>query len=253
LVKTVRKAFALLDTFTVDVQTQGVTEIATKLGTSKSSAHALLAALKDAGYVIHDPETRKYSLGFKPLEMAARIRHKRDVRDLCLPIMRELSKTCHEDIAWNILVEGRRVCTMLVESQYFVRQFVPIGKALPLHCSAAGKVLMAYLPQDQIDAIAQRYGLPRFTPHTITDRTILLRELELVRQRGYAESREEFGKDAAALAFPVFSVTENVVAALSIQSTVTRLTHETRKTLVQRGQQAAKQVSTLLKEVGLQG
>ncbi|MBW1973760.1 MAG: IclR family transcriptional regulator, partial [Deltaproteobacteria bacterium] len=223
--KTVRKALAILNSFTQDVKPLGVTEIAKKLGIHKSSSHALLAALKDEGYVVFDPETRKYYLGFKILELARKISYKRDLRDLSLPIMQELSKRCDEDVALNILVEGKRVCISLVESRYFVRQFVPLGKALPLHCSAAGKVLMAYLSQKEIEAIIKNYGLPAFTPNTITEKDRLIKELKKVKEKGYGESREEYGKDAAALAFPIFDSKGKVVASLSIQSTVNRLTN----------------------------
>jgi len=246
--KTVKKALAVLDSFTPDIQSQGVTEIASKLSMPKSTIHALLATLREEGYIIYDPVVKKYSLGFKPLELAGRIRSNRDLRDLSLPIMKELSSTCEEDVALNILVEGRRVCIALVESRYFVRQFVPIGKALPLHCSAAGKILMAYLPRREIDVIIKRHGLPRFTPNTITDKKKLMEELHTVTRRGYAESREEYGKDAAALAFPIFNGKGHNVASLSIQSTVNRLTEKTRKALVSEGLRASKKISGLLSE-----
>jgi DNA-binding IclR family transcriptional regulator len=246
--KTVKKALAILDSFTPDVPRQGVTQLASKLSMPKSTIHALLTALREEGYILYDPGARKYSLGFKPLELARRIRANQDLRDLSLPFMEALSKTCEEDVALNILVEGRRVCIALVESRYFVRQFVPVGKALPLHCSAAGKALMAYLPQMEIDAILKRYGLPRFTPNTITDKERLMRELENVKKRGYAESREEFGKDAAALAFPIFTGRAKDVAAISIQSTVNRLTQETRQKYIHEGLQASQKISSLLSE-----
>ncbi len=246
--KTVKKALAILDSFTGDVRSQGVTEIASKLSMPKSTTHALLATLREEGYITYDPKARKYSLGFKPLELAGRIRSNHDLRDLSLPIMQELSKTCEEDVALNILVEGRRVCIALVESRYFVRQFVPVGKALPLHCSAAGKVLMAYLPGKEIDAIIKNHGLPKFTPNTITDKDRLMIELENVRKRGYAESREEYGKDAAALAFPVLTGGGEGVVCLSIQSTVNRLTKKTKKIFIREGLRASKEISALLSE-----
>jgi len=239
---------AILDSFMPDVQIQGVTEIASKLSMPKSTIHALLATLREEGYIIYDPKAKKYSLGFKPLELAGRIRSNRDLRDLSLPFMEELSRTCEEDVALNILVEGRRICIALVESRYFVRQFVPVGKALPLHCSAAGKVLMAYLSSSEIDTIIKRHGLLRFTPNTIANKKGLIIELKNVRKRGYAESREEYGKDAAALAFPIFNGKGETVASLSIQSTVNRLTDKTRETLITEGLRASKKISGLLSE-----
>ena len=105
--------------------------------------------------------------------------------------MKELSKSCEEDIALNILVEGRRLCIEIVESRYFVRQFVPISRALPLHCSAAGKAILAFLAKHQIESIIKRYGLPQFTENTITNEKVLMAELKRIEAQGYAESYEE--------------------------------------------------------------
>jgi IclR family KDG regulon transcriptional repressor len=244
--KTVKKALAILNSFTRDVPNQGVTEIANRLGMTKSTVHALLKALREEGYVIYDPSTKRYFLGYKPLDLAGRIQYGRDLRDLSRPVMERLSKKIEEDIALNIVAEGRRICTALVESRYFVRQLVPIGKALPLHCSAAGKVLMAYLPSDEVEEIIRRHGLPRFTPRTIIHRERLLAELADIREKGYGESREEFGKDAAAVAFPVFDAKGQILACLSIQSTVNRLNDQTRGKFIREGLLAGKQISDLL-------
>ncbi len=203
--KTVKKALAILDTFTQDIQSQGVTEIAKKLGLPKSTTFSLLSVLREEGYILYDADTRKYSLGFKPLDLAGRIQNRRDLKNLSFPILQELSKSIEEDVALNILIEGRRVCIALVESRYFVRHLVPLGKAFPLHCSAAGKVLMAYHPQHEVEEIISRHGLPRFTLNTVTQKERLMVELARIRGRGYGESREEFGKEAAALAFPIFN------------------------------------------------
>jgi len=243
--KTVKKALAILDTFTQDILSQGVTEIAKKLRLHKSTTFALLTTLKEEGYVVYDPSTRRYVLGYKPLDLAGRILYRRDLRELSIPIMQELSKAIEEDVALNIVIEGKRVCVALIESRYFVRQFVPVGKALPLHCSAAGKVLMAYLSRGELDAILTKHGLPQFTPNTITQKERLIKELEEVKKRGYGESREEYGKEAASLAFPIFNGNGELVASLSIQSTVNRLTKRTRPKFLREGLRASQKISSL--------
>jgi IclR family transcriptional regulator, KDG regulon repressor len=247
--KTVKKALAVLDSFTQDVQSQGVTEIAQKLGLHKSTTFYLLATLREGGYVIYDANTKRYSLGYKLLDLAGRIQYRRDLRNLSFPILQELAKAVEEDIALNILIEGKRVCVALVESRCFIRNIVPLGKAMPAHCSAAGKVLMAYRSEAEIEEIISRYGLPRFTPNTITQKEQLFVKLKEIRANGYGESRNEFGLDAAALAFPVFNGKGEIMAALSIQSTVNRLNDETRPGFLQEGLRAAQKISRLLVEL----
>lgn len=244
--KTVKKALAILETFSQEVQYQGVTEIAKKLNLHKSSAFSFLKTLKEEGYLVYDSRLKKYSLGFKLIELAGRILYKRDLRDISIPIMKELAEAINEDVALNILIEGKRVCIALVESQYFVRQFVPIGKALPLHCSAAGKALLAFLPQQEIDNIVAKHGLPKFTSNTITQKTKLVKELEEIRKNGYAESREEYGKEAASIAFPIFNNKGEIIASLSIQSTINRLTKKTLPEFLKHGFKASQRINAIL-------
>ena len=97
--KTVKKALAILDTFTQDIQSHGVTEIAKKLGLPKSTTFSLLSILREEAYVLYDANTRRYSLGFKPLDLAGRIQYRRDLKNLSLPILQELSKSIGEDVA----------------------------------------------------------------------------------------------------------------------------------------------------------
>lgn len=247
--KTVKKALSILDSFNRESQAQGVTEIANRFGFNKSTTHIILKTLTDENYLIFDAKTKKYSLGFKLLELAGRITYGHDLRDIALPIMQELSETCEEDITLNILVEDRRVCIAIAESQSFVRHIIPVGKALPLHCSAAGKVLLAYMELEEANAVIQKYGLPKFTSKTITNEKILLSQLDLLRKNGFGESRNEYGKDAAALAFPIFNGKNELVAALSIQTTITRLNKDAKKRYVTEGIKAANFLSRYLLEV----
>jgi DNA-binding IclR family transcriptional regulator len=240
--KTVKKALALLDSFTAETHTQGVSEIARKLGFHKSTTYSLLSSLRESGYVVFNPDSRKYSLGFKLLDLAGRIQYRRDLISLSLPILRALSEAIQEDVALSILIEGKRVCIALVESRCFVRQFVPIGKALHAHCSAAGKVLLAHCSAPEIDDILSRHGLPRFTKNTITQKKRLMAELEKIRKDGFGESREEYGADSAALAFPIFNRKREAQATLSIQSTVTRLNDHTRPQFLKAGMDAARRI-----------
>jgi DNA-binding IclR family transcriptional regulator len=247
--KTVRKALRLLESFSREVRSQGVTEVARKLNIHKSTAHALLTTLKEEGYVIFDPMSRKYFLGYKLIDLAGQVQYGKDLRDLARPVMERLAEAVEEDVALNVAIEGRRVCIGLVESRYFVRHLVPVGKALPLHCSAAGKVLLAYRPVAEVKEIVRKHGLPRFTENTITDEKRLLLELEGIRKKGYGESREEYGREAASLAFPVRDGKGRVIASLSIQSTVNRLKGRRRTAFVQEGIQAAQKMSNLLVEL----
>ncbi len=247
--KTLKKGLAILNTYTEKVQSQGVTEIANKLGFHKSTTHNLLRTLLEEGYLIHDLVTRKYSLGYMLLDLAGRITYRKDLREISHPIMRKLSGLCEEDVALNILVEGRSVTIEVIESQYFIRPIIPLGKPYPLHCRAAGKAIMAHLSEKDIDDVISRYGLPKYTSKTITDRDKLLAELDRIRQNRFAESRQEFGPEGISLAFPIFNREHNVMASLSIHSTINRLTERKRKLFIREGTKAATVINKILETI----
>jgi DNA-binding IclR family transcriptional regulator len=243
--KTLKKGLDILNSFSKEFQSQGVTEISKRLEFHKSTTHALLQTLREEGYVIYDPLTKKYSLGYKPLDLAGRINYRRDLREISLPIMKELSQKCDEDVALNILVEGRSISIEVIESQYFIRHIIPMGKPYPLHCRAAGKIIMAYLPKNEINEIIKRHGLKKFTPKTITKKKELFSELEKIRQREYADSRQEFGPEGVSLAFPIFNK-EGIIGSLSIHSTVNRLNEEAYERFVDEGLAASKKLNEIL-------
>ena len=244
--KTLKKGLDVINSFTKEFQSQGVTEISKRLEFHKSTTHALLQTLREEGYVIYNPATKKYSLGYKPLDLAGRINYRRDLREISFPIMKELSQKCDEDVALNILVEGRSISIEVIESQYFIRHIIPMGKPYPLHCRAAGKVIMAYLPRNEINEILKRHGLKKFTPKTITHKNELFIELEKIRQRGYADSRQEFGPEGVSLAFPIFNK-EGIIGSLSIHSTVSRLNEEACQRFVGEGIATSKKLNEILK------
>lgn len=236
-----------MDLFTNESQVKGVTEIAVALGFHKSSTHSLLQTLREEGYVIYDPQTKKYSLGYKPLDLAGRITYRRDLREIALPMMRRLSKTSEEDVALNILVEGRTVTNEVVESRYFIRHIIPFGVPYPLHCRAAGKVILAFLSPEEIETVITKYGLQRFTEKTITDRDRLFSEVEKIRREGYSVSRQEFGPEGVSVAFPLFNKHKRIIASLSIHSTVNRYTEEAGKRFIAEGLVASNKINEILR------
>ena len=246
--KTLKKGLDIINSFSKEFQNQGVTEISKRLGFHKSTTHALLQTLREEGYVIYDPAIKKYSLGYKPLDLAGRINYRRDLREISYPIMKELSQKCDEDVALNILVEGRSISIEVIESQYFIRHIIPLGKPYPLHCRAAGKIIMAYLPKKEINDIIKRHGLKKYTSKTITQKNKLFAELDKTKQKGYADSRQEFGPEGVSLAFPIFNK-EGVIGSLSIHSTVNRLNDEAYDRFVDEGLAASKKLNEILKMI----
>ena len=104
-----------------------------------------------------------------------------------------------------------------------VRMFTEPGNRVPPHSSGTGKVLLAYQSEETIDSVTRQTGLPRFTPHTITDAEQLKGELENIRQQGYAVDYEEMEEGVRCLAAPVFGPDGRILAAMSVSGPAGRL------------------------------
>lgn len=247
--KTVKKALDILDCFVKNDCELGITEIARQLDFNKSTTHSLLATLKDSGYVIFNQNSRKYSLGLKPLELTKHILFQKDLRDICLPVMKELAERTQEDISLDIPSGTNRICIAVTRGPQHVRMNITLGMSIPLYCGAGGKCLLAFMQKNDAQKMMEGIDFVRYTEKSILNGEQLFENLSTIRAQGYAESREEFLKDAAALAFPLYSGDGEIIAAYCIHSTVSRLTDDTRSQIISDGMEMAQSTNTILKNL----
>ncbi len=189
----------------------GVTEIARRLGIDKGRVHRFLSAFKAKGLVAANPRTRRYSLGFRVLELSGALTRQFDVAARAQPYLRELRDATGETAGLSVRVGDHRVSLAQVESEHEIRQTFPLGKPLPLHTGAAAKVLLAFLPAGEIDALLAG-RLDRLTESTITDPAQLRAELARVRRQGYALSLGERMAGSRSVSAPVWSWRGDVIA-----------------------------------------
>src|SRR5690606_19891047 len=131
-----------------------------------------------------------------------------------------------------------------VEADWPLRLHLPVGTALPPHCSASGKLLLACLPQAEREALLAELSLPRFTERTITDRTLLARELDRIVAAGYSVDDEEYVVGVACVAVPVRIASGEVVAACAVHAATARLPLPRAIELVPRLQEAAERIGS---------
>ena len=222
-IKVLDKTFSILDILLQHGSAMHMTELSEKLGFYPSTTHRILDTLKLLGYVEQDPNTQKYQLGIKVIELGmAKLRQMDLVRE-ATPYLKELVKLCNETVYLGIL-EGEEVMYLAKEeSSQTLRMIFEVGKRGPLHSIALGKVLLAYLPTKERKKILQGKELPRFTEKTITDKRELEKELSKVKEQGFALDREENEKDVFCIAAPIRNYQEKVIAALSISSPIFRI------------------------------
>lgn len=224
----------------------GTTELARSLGFPLSGTHRLLATLKLRGFVTQDPASRKFTLGLKILELGTRLVDKLDIRKVALPVMLEMRDRCDETIGLHVVDGLERVCIERLESQQGVRRVISVGSRLSLHAGASSKLLLAYLPRNQQDAVLGR-ALERYSEHTISDPDELRASLEEIRRQGYACSAGEHVADAGTVAAPIWGHGgREVLAALSILVPLMRFAPERRSELLSMVVEGADRISSIL-------
>jgi DNA-binding IclR family transcriptional regulator len=212
---TVDRALDVLLLFSsVRATTLGVSEIAQELGMSKPAVHRVLTTLRSRNLVELDEESRRYSLGLLAVSMGLRYQRGLVAADAAVPALRPLSDECQETTTLSVRSGDRRYYVEQVTPDRPVVMMVQLAVPFPLHAGASSKAILAFLP----DELRDRYltgRLDAVTPQTRTDPRGLRRELDEIRERGYAHSSSERQAGAAAVAAPILKGGE-VVAAMSV-------------------------------------
>jgi IclR family transcriptional regulator, KDG regulon repressor len=200
----------------------GVTELARRVGATKSAAYRVLANLERRGYVSKDPTTARYALGTRLAYLGQRSLGTFDLRQVARPILDDLNRRFHETVNLGVLEGDEVVYIDMVESHHGLRMAARIGARDHVHSTALGKAILAYLPPEAIQRRLQRPLQPR-TEHTITDPARLTTELARVRVHGVAEDHAENELGARCVAAPIFDHAGAVIAAISVSSPESRL------------------------------
>ena len=217
------RTFSILEVFTEARPEWSTTEIARSLDLPVPSVHRILAALRRLGYVSQHEDTRKFRLGAAALSLGERARAVADLRPVALGPLRRLSDATGETALLTVLTpeRDRGVCLERVETPQPLRLSVQPGRQLPLHAGASQKALLAFMREDEIEALIVG-PLDRFCQSTITDPRALRRELKTIRARGWASSYEETNVGVWGIAVPVLSDSD-VVCAVGIAGPSPRL------------------------------
>jgi IclR family transcriptional regulator, KDG regulon repressor len=196
-------------------------EISQRLEIPKSSVSWILARLERQGYLTRGEETGRYQIGLKTVALAHGALRELGFRSCAEPVLYRIASETGLAAGIGVLKDGNVLIVDRVEAPGApaaarTRDQRDIGRELPAHATALGKVLLAWLPRPELLAWLDRQVLTRRTPKTIVSRDTLLPELKKIRQRRYATADEEHDLGLRALSAPIFDFTGTVRAALSL-------------------------------------
>jgi DNA-binding IclR family transcriptional regulator len=220
----VERAIAVLRSFSLQTPERGVTELGRELGLHKSTVSRLMKTLEQGGLLTRNPATERYRLGIDLIGLAGQVVSYMDIREVARPFLRRLAETSQETVNLSVL-DAHQVVNLeqFVPQTRQIRNVGRVGRRMCTHCTAAGKVFLAYLPPEESEWVVEA-GLERLTPNTITDSEELRQELACVRARGYAVSQEELEEGLNVVAVPVRDHTGQLVATISVAGPAYRVT-----------------------------
>lgn len=226
LKNSVFKTFAILEYFTVDKPVWGVTELAKEIGSNKSTIFRFLTQLHSIGILDQDAETEKYRLGLRLFELGNRVPLRRALVEKTHPELASVATSITETVHIAVLNKHQVFYIDKVESPQGLKTSSHIGSYNPAYCTALGKILLAFSPEEKqrsaLDFIFAEAKPAAFTPSTITDKALLLKELARVKKNKYALDREELEEGLICIAIPVFNQQQQVVASLSASGPASR-------------------------------
>lgn len=232
------KGMNVLGCFTIETPEWGVRDLASHLGYPRSTVQMLLNTLANAGLLMRT-ENRRYRLGWGLFDLAGVFLAQLELRKVALPIMQNLAEMTGEIIHMGVLDGGQVIYVEKVEGRKSIPLITRLGFRYPAHCTGIGKLLLAYVDQDEL-----KVELTPLTPNTHVDPQALQKELLQIRAKGVAYDREEAVVGLSCVAAPIRDFTGEVIAGVSISAPTVRF--------VQKEQQWMSLVCTAAAEISSQ-
>ncbi|MCG5214671.1 IclR family transcriptional regulator [Streptosporangium sp. KLBMP 9127] len=222
-----------------------LTRLAEAVGLSKSTVLRLTVPLIEANLLTRDRKSGAYRLGLGALHLGQAYLTRLDLRTVAAEEAHRLMSEVRETVHLVLYDPPHIVYIDKVENATNVRMASRIGSRAPIHCTAVGKAILAWQPEEVVEEVVAA-GLPSVTRHTITDAAGLRTELGRIRQRGYAVDDRENEPEVRCVGAPIFNHAETVTAAISVSGLTSRITAARVRTLGPQVAETARRISRKL-------
>jgi DNA-binding IclR family transcriptional regulator len=216
LINSILRASNILKCFIGEKSHFKISELARRLDLDRSTTYRILLSLEKCGFVAKDERSGEYSLGLSAFEIGNTYLRRLDILQVSKPVMTELALEVQETVHLAVLSGMEILYIDKVDSPRTLGVMSKIGQRGPLYCTALGKTLLAFQPEDEQARIIHKMKLTPLTPRTITSKQKLAEELKTIRTQGYALDRREIEEEVECIGAPIRNHLGEVIAALSI-------------------------------------
>ena len=218
--QSLERGLAILSSFNSERSLIGVSELSRELALSRSTAHRYVSTLAQLGYLRQDPASRRYGLGPKVLDLGFSAINSMDLREIAAPHLRQLSDETQHTVNLAIL-DGIDVvyierCRTTGPGQRDIDLNLHVGARLPAYCTAMGKAILAFVPEDHLETVIRETDFAPRGPNTLTTPEAFREELGRIRASGIAVNNEELAYGLRSIAAPIHSGSGDVIAALNL-------------------------------------
>ncbi len=224
-VKVLEKALFILSQF-LDHEEFSFQDLLRISNYNRTTLYRMLQGLVDYSFLQQNPASGNYQISSNLIRLAGSAIGRSNFLPICRPYLKELVKATRE-YAFIAILEGPNIVVVALEqSKLDVQVNVALGKIVPAHCTGAGKALLAFLDQRELDDILKEISFEKLTERTVTNKKQLLESLKETREKGYGVSRGEYDPDIVAIGAPIFGVQDRVVACIAIAALDSRVNGE---------------------------
>lgn len=216
IIQSVSHALDVLEQFTGEPDELGVTELSKRLKLHKNNVFRLLATLEARGYIEQNKATENYRLGIRCLRLGQRFVMQTGLLRQARPVMHQVARACHETSFITVMRDGCAIALDAVEAEQPVRMVSRVGDPLPLHCTAVGKMHLAFADDELRASLPE--ALQKFTDKTLVDRQALGQQLKKIAESGFAVDLGEHIEDVRSVAVPIRDYTRAVVGSLAVSA-----------------------------------
>lgn len=225
-VQSLTRALTIMRALAESIDGMTLTDVAQIVGLAPSTAHRLLTTLQHERFARFDVRTSLWQIGVQAFTVGSAFTRTRDVVAVARPYMRRLMEESGETVNIYLENDGEAICIGQIECRQLMRAIARPGGRVNMHCSGAGKAILAWLPDTRLTQILQQHGLPRITGHTLDTLARLHADLRRMRGRGYALDDEENAIGLRCVAAPVFDEYGMPLAGISLSGPTARIDDE---------------------------